>query len=45
MTDYLTAANKESAAHVTAATHQLMSSLIHQALLNSKSQFERGDNL
>lgn len=43
--DYLTAANKESAAHVTAATHQLMSSLIHQALLNSKFQFERGDNL
>ncbi|MGM9906596.1 C69 family dipeptidase [Limosilactobacillus sp.] len=45
LTDYLTAANKESAAHVTAATHQLMSSLIHQALLNSKFQFERGDNL
>ena len=45
LTDYLTAANKESAAHVTTATHQLMSSLIHQALLNSKFQFERGDNL
>lgn len=45
LTDYLTAANKESAAHVTTSTHQLMSSLIHQALLNSKFQFERGDNL
>lgn len=43
--DYLTAANNESAAHVTAATHALLSSLIHQALLNSKFQFERGDNL
>ncbi len=43
--DYLTAENKKSAAHVTAATHQLLSSLIHQALLNSKFQFERGDNL
>ena len=45
LTAYLTTANKESAAYVTTATHQLMSSLIHQALLNSKFQFERGDNL
>ena len=45
LTDYLTAANRESAAHVTQATHDLMSSLIHHALLNSKFQFERGDNL
>lgn len=45
LTAYLTAENEKSAAHVTAETHKLMSSLIHQALLNSKFQFERGDNL
>ncbi len=44
LTDYLTAGNAESADHAMGATKKLMNSLIHHALLNSKFQFERGDN-
>ena len=45
LTDYLTAENEKTAAHITDEAHKLTNSLVHQTLLNSKFQFERGDNL
>lgn len=44
-TKYLTAANAETAAHITTETKKLISDLTRQALNTSKFQFERGDNL
>ena len=43
--NFLTAENEISANHTTTSARKLLNSLIHQALLNSKFQFERGDNL
>ncbi len=43
--NYLTQANMESAKHVTEEGRKLTTSLVRQTLLNSKFQFERGDNL
>lgn len=45
LTDYLTAENNITAQHVSEAAQKLINSLVHQTLLNSKFQFERGDNL
>lgn len=45
LTDYLTKVNVETAKEVTERTHQLMNKFVHWALLHSKYQFERGDNL
>ena len=45
LTAFLTKENAESARYVTVETHKLINSLVHQSLLNSKFQFERGDNL
>ena len=44
VTDFLTKRNEKTANHAIDATKDLLNSLIHQALLNSKFQFERGDN-
>lgn len=44
LTDYLTNQNQVTADNAMKETKSLMNSLIHQALLNSKFQFERGDN-
>ena len=41
----VTAANAETAAHITTETKKLISDLTRQALNTSKFQFERGDNL
>ncbi len=35
----------KTANHVLNETHKLINQLLHEALLNSKFQFERGDNL
>ena len=45
LTNFLTKANLQTAAEVTKRTHALLSSLIKQSLLDSKYQFELGDNL
>ncbi|MDF9444201.1 C69 family dipeptidase [Limosilactobacillus mucosae] len=45
LNNFLTKANLQTAAEVTKRTHALLSSLIKQSLLDSKYQFELGDNL
>lgn len=45
LNNFLTKANLQTAAEVTKRTHSLLSSLIKQSLLDSKYQFELGDNL
>lgn len=45
LTNFLTAENLTTANHVSEAAHKLINSLVHQTLLDSKFQFERGDNL
>lgn len=45
LVDYLTEQNMKTANHVLDEAHRLISSLTRQALLNSRFQFERGDNL
>ena len=45
LNNFLTKANLQTAAEVTKRTHALLSSLIEQSLLDSKYQFELGDNL
>ena len=44
VTDFLTKRNDKTATHAMDATKDFLNSLIHQSLLNSKFQFERGDN-
>lgn len=43
--NYLTEQNMKTANHILNETHELINQLLHEALLNSKFQFERGDNL
>lgn len=43
--NYLTEQNMKTANHVLNETYKLINQLLHEALLNSKFQFERGDNL
>ena len=45
LNNFLTKANLQTAAEVTKRTHALLSSLIKQSLLDSKYQFDLGDNL
>lgn len=43
--NYLTEQNMKTANHILNETHELINQLLHEVLLNSKFQFERGDNL
>ena len=45
ITNYLTTENDVTAQHISDEAQKLINSLVHQTLLNSKFQFERGDNL
>lgn len=45
ITNYLTTENNVTAQHISDEAQKLINSLVHQTLLNSKFQFERGDNL
>ena len=45
ITNYLTTENNVTAQHISDEAQKLTNSLVHQTLLNSKFQFERGDNL
>lgn len=45
ITNYLTTENNVTAQHISDEAQKLINNLVHQTLLNSKFQFERGDNL